>query len=90
MTTATTLITNIIQTTSFADAYTFLMKYPLWLTAVLVVLELHSLRESDYPWLQAKFIHSPWFVKLIIFAVVLQTVINFSQHSIQPFIYTQF
>ncbi len=29
-------------------------------------------------------------VKLAIFAFVLQLVINFSQHSIQPFIYTQF
>ena len=90
MTTATTLINNILHTISLADAYTFLMEYPLWLAVVLISLELHSIRETDYNWLQSKFIHSSWLVKLCIFAVVMQLVINISHHSIQPFIYTQF
>ncbi len=90
MSTATTLISNIIHTTSLTDAHTFLMEYPLWLAVVLISLELHSIRESDYNWMQSKFIRSSWLVKLIIFAVVMQLVINLSQHSIQPFIYTQF
>ena len=90
MTTATTLISNILHTISLADAYTFLMEYPLWLAVVLISLELHSIRETDYNWLQSKFIHSSWLVKLCIFAVVMQLVINLSHHSIQPFIYTQF
>ena len=90
MTTATTLIDNIQHTISLADAYTFLMEYPLWLAVVLISLELHSIRETDYNWLQSKFIHSSWLVKLCIFAVVMQLVINLSHHSIQPFIYTQF
>ena len=90
MTTATTLINNILHTISLADAYIFLMEYPLWLAVVLISLELHSIRETDYNWLQSKFIHSSWLVKLCIFAVVMQLVINLSHHSIQPFIYTQF
>lgn len=90
MTTATTLIDNILHTISLSDAYTFLMEYPLWLAVVLISLELHSIRETDYNWLQSKFIHSSWLVKLCIFAVVMQLVINLSHHSIQPFIYTQF
>ena len=90
MTTATTLIDNILHTISLADAYTFLMEYPLWLAVVLISLELHSIRETDYNWLQSKFINSSWLVKLCIFAVVMQLVINLSHHSIQPFIYTQF
>ncbi len=90
MTTATTLINNIIHTTNLADVRIFLMEYPLWLAVVLISLELHSIREADYYWLQSKFIQSSWLVKLCIFAVVLQLVINLSQHSIQPFIYTQF
>ena len=90
MTTATTLIDNILHTISLADAYTFLMEYPLWLAVVLISLELHSIRETDYNWLQSKFIHSSWLVKLCIFAVIMQLVINLSHHSIQPFIYTQF
>lgn len=90
MTTATTLIDNILHTISLADAYTFLMEYPLWLAVVLISLELHSIRETDYNWLQNKFINSSWLVKLCIFAVVMQLVINLSHHSIQPFIYTQF
>ena len=90
MTTATTLIDNILHNISLADAYTFLMEYPLWLAVVLISLELHSIRETDYNWLQNKFINSSWLVKLCIFAVVMQLVINLSHHSIQPFIYTQF
>ena len=90
MTTATTLIDNILHTISLADAYTFLMDYPLWLAVVLISLELHSIRETDYNWLQNKFINSSWLVKLCIFTIVLQLVINLSHHSIQPFIYTQF
>ena len=90
MTTATTLINNILHTVSLTDAYTFLKEYPLWLAVVLISLELHSIRETDYNWLQSKFIHSSWLVKLCIFAVVMQLVINLSHHSIQPFIYTQF
>ena len=90
MTTATTLIDNILHTISLSDAYTFLMEYPLWLAVVLISLELHSIRETDYNWLQNKFINSSWLVKLCIFAVVMQLVINLSHHSIQPFIYTQF
>lgn len=90
MATATTLMTNILQTTSLPDAYTFLMEYPLWLIVVLISLELHSIRGNDYSWLQNRFVHAPWLVKLGIFALVLQLAINFSQHSIQPFIYTQF
>ena len=90
MATATTLMTNILQTTSLSDAYTFLMEYPLWIIVVLISLELHSIRGNDYSWLQDRFVHAPWLVKLGIFALVLQLAINFSQHSIQPFIYTQF
>ena len=90
MDSALTLITNIIQTTRLSDAYAFLLEYPLWTAVVLISLELHSIKEADYEWLQTKFIRSPWLVKLAIFAFVLQLVINFSQHSIQPFIYTQF
>ena len=90
MATATTLMTNILQTTSLSDAYIFLMEYPLWFIVVLISLELHSIRGNDYSWLQDRFVHAPWLVKLGIFALVLQLAINFSQHSIQPFIYTQF
>ncbi len=90
MATATTLMTNILQTTSLSDAYIFLMEYPLWIIVVLISLELHSIRGNDYSWLQDRFVHAPWLVKLGIFALVLQLAINFSQHSIQPFIYTQF
>ena len=90
MTTATTLIDNILHTISLSDAYNFLMEYPLWLAVVLISLELHSIQETDYNWLQSKFINSSWLIKLCIFAVVMQLVINLSHHSIQPFIYTQF
>ena len=84
------LISHIIHETHLSDAYTFLMAYPVWLLLVLISLELHSIRKTDYDWLQQKFIALPWVLKLIIFILVTQLVINLSQQSIQPFIYTQF
>lgn len=68
----------------------FLKARPIWLAFVLVGIELHSIRLDDYKWLEQKFIKSPWFVKAIAFALVLQAVINFSYGNIQPFIYMRF
>lgn len=88
--TVTTIFSNIIYGVSLSDAYRFLMEYPLWLAVVLISIELQSVCVADYNWLECKFVNSSWIVKLCIFALVMQMVINLSYHSIQPFIYKQF
>ena len=62
----------------------------LWMVMVAVGLELHSIRQADLQWMRSGFIKSPWMVKLIFFAIVIQLVISTQQGSIQPFIYARF
>lgn len=62
----------------------------LWIVMVAVGLELHSIRQADLAWMRSGFVRSPWLVKLILFAVVIQLVISTQQGSIQPFIYARF
>lgn len=88
--TALELITNIIQTAHLSDAYDFLLRYPIWAIMLVVCLELLSIREADYKWIEEKFIRMPWILKVLVILVVIQIVINLSQDNIQPFIYKQF
>lgn len=66
------------------------MARPMWLFLLFVGLELLAIRKQDYEWLQEKFISSHWIVKFIVVLLTIQLAINFSQDSVQPFIYTYF
>jgi hypothetical protein len=76
--------------TSASNIMPFIVSRPLLILFIALGLELQSIRENDYLWLQQKFIAMPWVVKLLLFLITLQLVINFGQKSIQPFIYTKF
>ncbi|WP_277064494.1 MBOAT family O-acyltransferase [Prevotella aurantiaca] len=88
--TAFSIIGKITTDLHFVDIQNFINARLLWIMLLAVGLELHSIRQSDYRWLQQKFISLPWLTKLGIFILVLQLVINLSQDSVQPFIYTRF
>lgn len=90
LSTAFSIIGKITIDLHFVDVQNFINTRLLWIMLLAVSLELHSIRQSDYKWLQQKFISLPWLAKLMIFLLVLQLVINFSQNSVQPFIYTRF
>ncbi|GAB6982113.1 MBOAT family O-acyltransferase [Prevotella dentasini] len=88
--TAFALIGNVCDDFTLADFHPFVMARPLWMLLLAVGLELHSIRESDYLWMQQRFVRFPWIVKFIVFAVVVQMVIHLSMDNVQPFVYTQF
>lgn len=88
--TAGAILTRITTDMDLSLFVPFLQARPVWLLFVTLGLELHSIRESDYHWMESQFIRMPWFVKLFFFVVVVQLIINFRQDFIQPFIYTQF
>ena len=90
LSTAFSIIGKITTDLHFVDVQNFINTRLLWIMLLAVSLELHSIRQSDYKWLQQKFISLPWVAKLMIFLLVLQLVINLSQNSVQPFIYTRF
>lgn len=61
-----------------------------WVLFLVLGYALHGLRKRHATSLSDWFVRSPWLVKLLIFIVVMQLVINFRQDSVQPFIYAQF
>ena len=79
--------------TDFDLAYLppFCYARPLWIFLVVSAFLLHFIiKENIFYWFQAKFAETPWIVKLLIFIIAIQLVINFRQENINPFIYAQF
>ncbi len=68
----------------------FLQTRPVWTVCVVGVMLTYLISERQYRRLQARFILLPWVVKLIIFTICMQLVVQFSQENVQPFIYYQF
>jgi D-alanyl-lipoteichoic acid acyltransferase DltB (MBOAT superfamily) len=79
-------------TTDFDLAYLlpFVEARPVWTAMVVGALLLCGLRESAYSRLQTRFVMLPWLVKLLLFAAVIQLVVEFHTNNVQPFIYYQF
>ena len=50
----------------------------------------HTLPRRWYDVMSDWFVKSPWIIKLIIFIVVVQLVIQFMSEEVSPFIYFQF
>ena len=61
-----------------------------WLIMMAVVIITHSFTENFYSKITRIFVSSPWIVKLLIFMLVIQLVIEFAGEDVPPFIYFQF
>ena len=61
-----------------------------WTLIFLGIFGLHFVPTRIYDRLRDLFVRSPWVVKFILFAAVVQLVISFASADVQPFIYTQF
>ncbi|MDE7397741.1 MAG: MBOAT family protein, partial [Muribaculum sp.] len=61
-----------------------------WLIMVLIIIVAHSLPRRWYDVASEKFVSAPWCVKLLLFIVVVQTVVQFMSENVAPFIYFQF
>lgn len=57
---------------------------------LLVILALHFVPKKIYDVLCNVFVKSHWVIKLLVFIVVVQLVIEFSSAEVQPFIYNRF
>lgn len=78
--------------TDFDIAYLpyFINARPWWCIFLLIPMACMLIGSRRYSRLQTRFICSPWFVKLILFSMAVQLVIQFHTSSVQPFIYYQF
>ena len=63
---------------------------PQWTVCVIGVMLSYLFTERQYRRMQTRFILLPWGVKLVLFTICLQLVVEMSQESVQPFIYYQF
>ena len=61
-----------------------------WTLIFLGIFGLHFVPTRIYDRLRDLSVRSPWIVKFILFAAVVQLVISFASADVQPFIYTQF
>lgn len=62
----------------------------LWLILMLVIIVAHALPTDFWPRMAAAFVRSNWLVKLLIFVVVIQLVLQLRGSDVPPFIYFQF
>lgn len=61
-----------------------------WCVMVAFIIAAHSLPRRWYAALERAFVGAPWVVKLGVFIVVVQLVIQFMSENVAPFIYFQF
>lgn len=62
----------------------------IWLIMMAVIIVSHALPRRWYDIMGRWFVKSPWIVKLLIFVIVVQLVIQFMSEDVTPFIYFQF
>ncbi len=62
----------------------------LWLLLMYVIIVAHFMPDGFWNKVGDRFVASPWFVKLIIFVIVIQLVLELRGEDVAPFIYFQF
>lgn len=61
-----------------------------WIIMMTVIIVSHALPKKWYDKMSLWFVKSPWVVKLLIFMIVVQLVLQFMSEEVSPFIYFQF
>jgi len=90
MTVCINLIKHIVTDFDIAYAIPFFYARKTWCILLILIFALHSIRPAFYDKMKVWFIKSPWIVKVIVFLIVIQLVLQFSTGEVQPFIYFQF
>lgn len=85
-----TIIGSVFRDFSPAYIPAFASARMLWLILMLVIVIAHALPTAFWGRLSGLFVRSPWVVKLLIFIVVIQLVLELRSESVSPFIYFQF
>ncbi|MCH5240704.1 MAG: MBOAT family protein [Muribaculaceae bacterium] len=84
------IIKNIFKEFHWWQFPQFISARPIWCLMMLVLIIMHFVPQRWADTLQLRYAASPWLVKLIIFLIVVQLVIEFMLAEVQPFIYFQF
>jgi D-alanyl-lipoteichoic acid acyltransferase DltB (MBOAT superfamily) len=78
--------------TDFEWAYlpVFIERRLIWCLMLAVIFGLHFVPTRIWDKWRERFIAAPWWVKLVIFIVLIQLVLQFASATVQPFLYSQF
>lgn len=85
-----TVLSSVFKDFSLAYFPAFASARMLWLILMLVIIIAHALPTSFHGRISAAFVRSPWIVKLLVFIVVVQLVLELRSEDVTPFIYFQF
>lgn len=84
------IIRNIFTNFSPAHIIPFVEVRYVWLIMMTVIIAAHCMPRRRYDRLAVWFVTTPWPVKLLIFIIAVQLVIQFMSEEVAPFIYFQF
>ena len=84
------IVKNVFTNFSIDYLVPFVQVRYIWVIMMLVIVITHSLPKAFYEKLSNLFVSSLWIVKLLVFVVVVQLVIEFAGEDVPPFIYFQF
>ncbi|MDE5829698.1 MAG: MBOAT family protein [Duncaniella sp.] len=84
------IISNIFTNFQAECIVPFLETRWLWVVMMVVIIAAHALPDGTWDRVGELFVRSPWVVKLIVFLIVVQLVIQFMSEEVSPFIYFQF
>lgn len=84
------IIRNIFTNFSPAHIIPFIGVRYVWLIMMTVIITAHCMPRRVYDRLGLWFVTTPWPVKLLIFIIAVQLVIQFMSEDVAPFIYFQF
>ena len=78
--------------TDFEWAYlpVFLQRRLTWCLMLAIIFGLHFVPNRIWDKLRERFIAAPWIVKLLLFIILIQLVLQFASATVQPFLYSQF
>jgi hypothetical protein len=90
MASATLLLSRSVTDFDIAYLIPFVKARPWWCVLTIIPLVTQAVGHRGFLRLQARFILLPWIVKLLLFLLAIQVILQFQTSNVQPFIYYQF
>ena len=84
------VITGIVTDFEWAYLSVFLERRFTWCLMLAIIYALHFVPRRIWDNLRERFIAAPWWLKLVLFILLIQLVLQFASATVQPFLYSQF
>ena len=84
------IISGIVTDFEWAYLPVFLQRRFTWCLMLAIIFGLHFVPREVWDKLRERFIAAPWWLKLVIFIILIQLVLQFASATVQPFLYAQF